>query len=148
MSSHLTRRQFFSYSTATVLTISATGCGTILYPERMGQPRGGFDDVDWTVAGMDAIGLVFFFVPGVIAFAVDFQNGSLFYPPGQYGNLQPTELNKVALPAGEPSISMIEQTISDEIGQPVQLKKENFVARKLSSIKNFWRTYDDVSTNA
>ncbi len=148
MHSHLTRRQFFGYSAATVLTVSATGCGTLRYPERVGQARGGFDDVDWTIAGMDAIGLVFFFVPGVIAFAIDYHNGTLFYPPGQYGNLQSTELHEVALPAGEPSISMIEQTISNEIGQPVQLEKENFVARKLSSIKHFWRTYDEVSTNA
>ena len=148
MSSSMTRRQFFGSSAATFLTVSTTGCGTLRYPERVGQARGGFDDVDWTIAGMDSIGLVFFFVPGVIAFAVDYYNGTLFYPPGRYGSLQPAELNQVALPVGKPSISMIQQTISDEIGQPVQLEKEKFVARKLSSIKQFWRTYDEVSTSA
>lgn len=148
MHSHLTRRHFLSYSATTVLTVTATGCGTLRYPERVGQARGGVDNVDWTIAGMDAIGLVFFFVPGVIAFAVDYYNGTLFYPPTQYGSFRPTELKKIALPVGEPSTSMIEQTISNEIGQQVQLKEERFVARKLSSMKHFWRTYDEVSTNA
>ncbi len=146
MNNSLSRRHFISTSAAALITTSTSGCGTFLYPERIGQQRGGFQDVDWTVAGMNAVGLVFFFVPGVIAFAVDFYNGSLFYPPGQYGSLQPVELKTVSLPPGEPSLTLVETTVSKEIGKPVQLEKENFVAEKMSSIKDFWGTYKKVST--
>jgi hypothetical protein len=60
------------------LLISLTGCGTFMYPERQGQPRGG--PIDWKVVALDGIGLLLFVVPGVIAFAVDWYNGTLFLP--------------------------------------------------------------------
>ncbi len=54
-----TRRQFHRLLLGSVAAV-VSGCGTLMYPERRGQGRSG--GVDWTVAGMDAIGLVFFFV--------------------------------------------------------------------------------------
>ncbi len=146
MNDSLSRRRFLSTSSVALLSASASGCGTFFYPERVGQQRGGIQDVDWTVAGMDAVGLVFFFVPGAIAFAVDFYNGTLFYPPGQYGSLQPAELKTVSLPDGERSLRVVEETVSREIGKPVKLEKENYIARKLTSVKEFWGTYKHVST--
>jgi hypothetical protein len=55
------------------------GCGTILYPERSGQPVGKLDI--WVVL-LDSIGLVYFVVPGLVAFAVDFTTGAIYLPPG------------------------------------------------------------------
>ncbi len=55
--------------------ISATGCGTILYPERRGQ-AGGY--VDTGVVVMDGLWCLAFLVPGVVAFIVDFGNGSIY----------------------------------------------------------------------
>jgi hypothetical protein len=63
-----------------VLLIAATGCGTILYPERRGQRAG---ELDPGVVLLDALGLLVFFVPGVIAFAVDFSTGAIYLPRGQ-----------------------------------------------------------------
>ncbi|MBT5018992.1 MAG: hypothetical protein HON04_09610 [Planctomicrobium sp.] len=127
---------------------SATGCGTMLYDERIGQPRGGMSDVDWTVAGMDAVGLVFFFVPGVIAFAIDYYNGALFYPPEHYGEMKGKELNSIKLPEEEISVGSIESLISEEIGATVSLREPDLVTRELSSIKFFWKTYDEVILNS
>lgn len=59
------------------LGAQASGCGLILYPERKGQKSG---DIDATVAVLDGIGLLFFIIPGVIAFVVDFHHGTIYLP--------------------------------------------------------------------
>jgi len=58
---------------------SSVGCGTIFYPERRGQAAG---KLDADIVILDAVGLIFFLVPGVIAFAVDFATGTIYLPPG------------------------------------------------------------------
>lgn len=63
---------------AVVLFIQISACGTILYPERRGQSAVG--GVDVTVALLDAVGLLFGLVPGVIAFAIDFSTGAIYLP--------------------------------------------------------------------
>jgi len=65
-------------ASATLLP-TLTGCGSIFYPERVGQPRIG--PLDWKVVALDGLGLLLFFVPGVVAFVVDFYNGAIFLPP-------------------------------------------------------------------
>jgi hypothetical protein len=60
------------------------GCGTILHPERRHQPPGG--GLDWGIVALDTLGLLLFFIPGVIAFAVDFTTGAIYLPPNGYGD--------------------------------------------------------------
>jgi len=62
-----------------VLVIELAGCGTILYPERKGQKGG---RIDPGIAVLDGLGLLFFIIPGVIAFAVDFTTGAIYLPGG------------------------------------------------------------------
>ena len=71
---------------ALVLTIAffSTSCGTILYPERRGQTRG---VIDPGVLLLDAVGLIFFVIPGIVAFAVDFSTGAIYYPSEIYQSL-------------------------------------------------------------
>lgn len=80
-------------SLATSLLVQLTACGTILHPERKGQ-RGG--QIDPAIAIFDGIGLLFFFLPGVIAFAVDFSNGTIYLPGGRQSRLSNEELQRVA----------------------------------------------------
>jgi len=47
------------------------------------------------VVALDAIGLLFFFVPGVIAFAVDFVTGAIYLPGGGLVQLSPAELESI-----------------------------------------------------
>jgi len=63
-----------------VLIVQLTGCGTLMYPERRGQTKG---QVDPGVAVLDALGLLLFIIPGIVAFAVDFSTGAIYLPPGQ-----------------------------------------------------------------
>lgn len=53
------------------------GCGTIIYPERRGQKTG---RVDVGIALLDALWLLVFIIPGVVAFAVDFTTGAIYLP--------------------------------------------------------------------
>jgi hypothetical protein len=63
-----------------LLLVQLVGCGTLLYPERRGQPSGKFDA---DIVILDAVGLFFFFVPGVVAFAVDLATGAIYLPQGE-----------------------------------------------------------------
>jgi len=63
----------------TGMTVQLAACGTLLYPERRGQRSG---RIDVGVAVLDGIGLLFFIIPGVIAFAVDFSTGAIYLPGG------------------------------------------------------------------
>ncbi len=63
-----------------VLLVAASGCGTILYPERRGQRDG---KIDAGVAVLDGICLLIFIVPGVIAYIVDFSTGAIYLPPDE-----------------------------------------------------------------
>jgi len=63
-----------------LIAAQLTACGTILYPERRDQAPG---RIDADIVILDAVGLLFFLVPGVIAFAVDFATGAIYLPPGQ-----------------------------------------------------------------
>lgn len=60
------------------IACSSVGCGTLFYSERCGRPHGG--RIDWKVAALDGLGLILFFIPGVIAFVVDFSTGAIYLP--------------------------------------------------------------------
>ncbi|SEI60036.1 hypothetical protein SAMN05216201_101170 [Pseudomonas linyingensis] len=66
---------------AATLLVQLSGCGTLFYPERRGQLKG---QIDPAIAAMDAIGILFFVIPGLIAFAVDFGTGAIYLPEGRY----------------------------------------------------------------
>lgn len=80
------RRQFLTYSTASVCLGPAacglTGCGTLLHNDRVGQPH--THQIDWKIAALDGLGMLFFFVPGVVAFVVDFYTGAIYVPYDEY----------------------------------------------------------------
>lgn len=70
------------------LLYNLTACGTILYPERKGQQSG---RIDVGIAVLDGIGLLFFLIPGVIAYAVDFSTGTIYLPSGKrHSSLEPS----------------------------------------------------------
>lgn len=61
------------------LVLNLTACGYFLYPERKGQSGGRVDPV---VVILDGAGLLFGLLPGIVAFAVDFTNGTIYLPSG------------------------------------------------------------------
>lgn len=73
------RQKTLAIALAGILGSQLAACGTVFYPERKGQINGRIDPV---VAIANAVGLLFFVVPGVIAFAVDFSTGAIYLPGG------------------------------------------------------------------
>lgn len=69
-----------------------TACGTIMHPDREGQREG---RLDAGVALLDAIGLLFFIIPGIVAFAVDFSEGTIYLPPRGQDKVSSTGLREI-----------------------------------------------------
>ena len=63
-------------------------CGTLFFPDRRGQIEG---KVDPLVAGLDAIGILFYVLPGLIAFGIDFASGAIYLPDAKY-SMNPQQL--------------------------------------------------------
>ncbi|MBT4864196.1 MAG: polyribonucleotide nucleotidyltransferase [Planctomycetaceae bacterium] len=125
---------------------STVGCGTVLHPERRGQAAG---PLDWKIVALDAIGLLFFFVPGVVAFAVDFSNGTIYLPSESYGkaDAQPNspELREVSIPSAELSQSRIQDVVTEHVGREVQLSPGEYETRELQNIGEFWETNQSLA---
>lgn len=127
------------------LGLVSAGCGTILHPDRRGQPAG---RLDWGVVALDAVGLLFFFVPGVIAFAVDFSTGAIYLPPNRYGrhngSSKERSLSRVNVPPEQLSVAHVERVVGDHAERSVRLRSGSFEARELDSMDEFWAVHDDV----
>lgn len=76
-----TSQRIVSGVLAAVLLAQLSGCGTLFYPDRRGQLKG---QIDPAIAALDAIGILFFVIPGLIAFAIDFGTGAIYLPEGRY----------------------------------------------------------------
>lgn len=63
----------------TAYLFSASGCGVLLYPERQGQTGGNLDPA---VVILNGVGLLFYVIPGLVAFAIDFHQGTIYLPNG------------------------------------------------------------------
>ncbi|HET6422329.1 MAG TPA: hypothetical protein VFG20_01520 [Planctomycetaceae bacterium] len=126
-------------------TMTLSGCGTILYPERKGQPAG---CIDWKVVALDGIGLLFFFIPGVIAFAVDFNNGTIYLPPDECAERSAREHHRLTaktLPQGKLSRPGVEAAIAEHTGRKIDLEAGRYETRSLQHIDDFWSTHDEFA---
>ena len=133
---------------AVAVLFCTTSCGTIMHPERRGQSAG---RIDVGVALLDGIGLLFFFVPGVIAFAVDFSTGAIYLPYGSSDlDLSPSGLKNAEVVHVEPtslSRSEIESIVKEKIGKDVELASpETRVAKVVSGDEPAWHSIAEVLT--
>lgn len=117
-----------------VFTAQLMGCGTLMYPERRGQ-RGG--SLDAGVAVLDGIGLLFGIIPGVIAFAVDFSNGTIYLPSRtKLGALDFKNIKEVKFDPKNTSLASIEVMIKDQTGCAVNFSQDNIKLSKLKSLND------------
>lgn len=120
-----------------VLIVQLIGCGTIFYPERRGQKAG---NLDVGVVILDAIGLLFFIIPGVIAFAVDFSNGTIYLPAKTEANPR-TQLRQIKFDPKHTSLAQIEKIIKDETGRSIQLTQDNMQVSRLNSQEDMMASF-------
>ena len=119
-------------SVCAVLAVQLIGCGTIFYPERKGQRSG---HIDVSVALLDGIGLFFFLVPGIIAYAVDFSNGTIYLPGTSLSSLDMKNIKQVKFDPKHTSIAGIEKLIKAQTGYDVKLAESEAKITKLGSTK-------------
>jgi hypothetical protein len=148
MEGALSRRGFLAVGAAGSLSV-VVGCGTILHPERRYQPQG--VDLDWGIVALDTLGLLLFFIPGVIAFAVDFTTGAIYLPPSQVlgANAPPSKdrpLVALRVPQQELTRQRLEQEASRHAGRDVRLVAGEYKTAPLSKIDDFWPTRERLVT--
>ena len=120
--------------------LSSVGCGTLLYPERRGQ-RGG--RIDWKVVALDGAGLLLFFIPGVIAFAVDIMTGAIYLPPEHYGQSPPaptmptSDFIKLPLPADQVNPTGIAQVVATHTGKQINLEQDDYFTCRIDTLDQF-----------
>ena len=82
------------------------GCGTLLHSERCGRLHRG--RIDWAVVALDGLGLILFFIPGVIAFVVDFSTGAIYLPETEqtFPEYAPTWAEPIPAPPYEAPVAV------------------------------------------
>jgi hypothetical protein len=111
------------------------GCGTILYPERRGQRTTA--RIDAGVAVMDGLWCLLFIIPGVIAFAVDFNNGAIYLPGG---GASAGPLKVVRTPDICPDRVAIERAVEEGAGVHIRLDEPTVIRRRIMRGDNIART--------
>jgi hypothetical protein len=135
LSINLQRRLALRLISGGALCAGLGGCGTIFYPERIGQPHG---PLDWKVVALDTVGLLLFLVPGVIAFIVDFHNGTIYLPTEQIPYDQAPALSrKVPLEPEKRSLGDIESAVNHETGLDLSLAPGTYLTRQLQSLADY-----------
>lgn len=110
-----------------------TSCGTLIHPERVGQPRTG--RLDTSVVLLNGIGLLLFLIPGVIAFVIDFGTGAIYLPP-EYGSNAPLDQwHVVRMSPDEMTPGRIQEVVLQETGHHVDLDDEQVQIQKLQTLK-------------
>lgn len=113
------------------LVLQTTACGTIIHPERKGQSGG---QLDPAIVALNAIGLLFYFIPGIVAFAVDFSNGTI-YLPGGTAQLTEEQIEQITRADGQVDEEALEQLLRDDMNMDVDLQAENVQVRSLDSVE-------------
>jgi hypothetical protein len=124
-----------------------SSCGTILYPDRVHQRSCG--NIDPAVAIMNGVGCLLFLVPGLIAFAVDFYTGAIYFPAGKnHSDKERTIFDETSMythPEGKLTRRDIERVVSDRAGAKVNLSLRSVLCIKLSNISQAGKVYTQLA---
>ena len=119
------------------IIVQLTGCGYFLYPERRGQRP--YGRIDPAIVVLDALGLFLFIVPGVIAFAVDITNGTLYRPGGYPHSSVPIEkahLKVIRVNPNKLNKKRIKEIVKNHRGVPILFDQKNLEIYKLDRSEN------------
>ena len=128
-----------------VLTIQLAGCGTLMYPERKGQRSG---RIDAGIAVLDGVGLLFFLIPGVIAYAVDFSNGTIYLPGALHASLGTTGFKVVKFDPRHKTQADIAGIIKRETGCDIALYQGKMRIARLRSSEDMLVHFAQVAPGA
>ncbi len=103
---------------AAALMTQLTACGTLFWPDRRGQIEGRIDPV---VAALDAIGILFYVIPGLIAFGVDFATGAIYLNDGKTAQISPEKLQPAVGRDGKVDNLKLQAILETELGRSLPL---------------------------
>ncbi|WP_137818290.1 polyribonucleotide nucleotidyltransferase [Pseudomonas sp. 2FG] len=112
---------------AVTLLTQLSACGTLFFPDRRGQIEGKIDPV---VAGLNAIGILFYVIPGLIAFGIDFATGAIYLPEGQNAQVDPQQLQETIGADGKIDNAQLKALIERETGHSLPLDDPRLIQHK------------------
>lgn len=112
-----TRSRVIGGVLAVSLFTQLAACGTLFYPDRRGQIDG---RIDPAVAVLNAVGLLFYLIPGLIAFGIDFATGAIYLPDDNY-SMAPEKLQEAIGADGVVDLAKLKAIIEAETGRSLPL---------------------------
>ena len=112
-----TRSRVIGGVLAVSLFTQLAACGTLFYPDRRGQIDG---RIDPAVAALNAVGLLFYLIPGLIAFGIDFATGAIYLPDNSY-SMAPEKLQQAIGADGVVDLAKLKAIIEVETGRSLPL---------------------------
>ena len=135
----MTSRRIITTSLMAATASLLSSCGTFIYPTRVNQKEHG--GLDPAIVILDGIGLFFFIIPGLIAFAVDFGTDAIYFPKGKDANDKEEtifdEWKAEASNASAINQKMIEQFIAEKTGYTIRLDQETVLVKSLAHLDQF-----------
>ncbi|MDR5906663.1 hypothetical protein [Franzmannia qiaohouensis] len=123
---HAAVRRWLARLVVATGVLALVGCGTLLHPERKGQTSG---DIDPRIALANGVGLLFFIIPGVVAYAVDFSNGTIYLPSGH------AQAQVDSMPfEDELDLETLELMLAEHLGKSVDLDHELLLTERVESL--------------
>ena len=109
------------------LLTQLSACGSIFFPDRRGQIDGKIDPM---IVVLDAVGLLFYVIPGLIAFGVDFATGAIYFPPGKTAHIAPEKLREAVGADGHVDNSKLQAILESELGGSFPLNDPRLIQHK------------------
>ena len=109
------------------LLTQLSACGSIFFPDRRGQIDGKIDPM---IVVLDAVGLLFYVIPGLIAFGVDFATGAIYFPPGKTAHIAPEKLREAIGSDGQVDNSKLQAILESELGGSFPLNDPRLIQHK------------------
>ena len=103
---------------AASLLTQLTACGTLFFPDRRGQIEGRIDPV---IAALDAVGILFYVIPGLIAVGIDFATGAIYLPGGTSAQVDPQALQNLVDADGQIDNAKLKVLIEQSTGHSLPL---------------------------
>ena len=112
-----TRSRIIGGVLAVSLFTQLAACGTLFYPDRRGQIDG---RIDPAIAALNAVGLLLYVIPGLIAFGIDFATGAIYLPDDKY-SVAPEKLKQAIGTDGKIDQARLKAIIEQETGRSLPL---------------------------
>ncbi|HTN30082.1 MAG TPA: polyribonucleotide nucleotidyltransferase [Pseudomonas sp.] len=109
------------------LLTQLAACGTLFYPERRGQIDGKLDPV---VFALDAVGLLLYIVPGLIALGIDFATGAIYLPGGEKYSIAPEALRDAVDDQGQVNRQRLRAIIREASGLDLPLDQPGVIEQR------------------